>query len=456
MSRRRVLLAEAALVLVAAACAIAIALALTPDQTVSTAGQTVQVGVTGPSLSFSGPGELELFGQHIPTTTTFAGPVRPKLRLAHITLSQQLAEFTQSGAGEKSARSLQDALVRGFWHYFYWEIAVSGVAAILLMGALCGWLRRGWKHTVVLIGVGLLVTEAINLGAIMFTAYSAPGKLSKIHSLQELVGSAPRLPPPSSTALKTTGRKVVVLGDSTAAGLGNPPLPHPSAVDKACERSRDAYAVFVAQATGWDVTNLACSGATIAHGLLGVQHAGSRTVPAQLDNPAVADATTLIISIGANDVGWSDLLRVCAISANCDNRAERAYFQQRLAGFSAEYLQLLTDLQTLPNHPRVLVNLYYNPFSDKADCLADDGITSDKQKSMVSALSALNDILSSGAKAAAFSVARPDFAGHGLCSSDPWVQGVDAPAPFHPTAAGGLAIALADVPALQRTGGNPR
>jgi lysophospholipase L1-like esterase len=449
VNRLRAYLGEAALLLLAAACAIAIALALTPDQSVSTAGQTVQVGVTGPSLSLSGPGELDLFGQHIPTTTTFVGPVRPKLRLTHITLSQQLAEFTHSGAGEKPARSLQDALVSGWWHYFVWEIVISAAAAVLLVGALSGWLRRGWKHSVVLIAAGLLLTEAINLGAIMITAYSAPRKLSQIHSLQELVGSAPQLPPPSSTALKATGKKVVVLGDSTAAGLGNPPLPHPSAEDKACQRSRDAYAAFIAQATGWHVTNLACSGATIGHGLLGPQRVGSASVPAQLNNPAVADAATLIISVGANDVGWSDLLRVCAISADCNNKAERAYFQQRLAGFSAEYLQLLTYLQTLPNHPRVLVNLYYNPFSSAADCLADVGITSSKQKSMVSLLAALNDILSSGAETAAFAVARPDFTGHGLCSSAPWVQGVDAPAPFHPTAAGGLAIALADVPALQ-------
>jgi hypothetical protein len=52
--------------------------------------------------------------------------------------------------------------------------------------------------------------------------------------------------------------------------------------------------------------------------------------------------------------------------------------------------------------------------------------------------------LASGAKTASFTVAHPDFTGHGLCSSDPWVQGIASDAPFHPTAAGELAIALAD------------
>ncbi|HXP54367.1 MAG TPA: hypothetical protein VN847_05405, partial [Streptosporangiaceae bacterium] len=49
---------------------------------------------------------------------------------------------------------------------------------------------------------------------------------------------------------------------------------------------------------------------------------------------------------------------------------------------------------------------------------------------------------------------RPDFTGHALCDADPYVQGVGSPAPFHPTAAGELAIALADEQAL-RTAPSP-
>ena len=50
------------------------------------------------------------------------------------------------------------------------------------------------------------------------------------------------------------------------------------------------------------------------------------------------------------------------MSRACDNRASVAYFQKRLAAFAVSYYQLLQQLAVLPTHPRVLVNLYYDPF----------------------------------------------------------------------------------------------
>jgi lysophospholipase L1-like esterase len=197
------------------------------------------------------------------------------------------------------------------------------------------------------------------------------------------------------------------------------------------------------------VTNLACSDATIAEGVLGPQEHNGQLMPAQISDPAVTRASVVILSIGANDVEWGNLLRVCAVSPSCDDRAARAYFQQHLASFSAEYLQLLSDLQLLPSHPQVLVNLYYTPIDPEDQCLAAAGVTAEKQQSVLTTLAALNGILEKGAKAASFQVAQPDFSGHGVCSDSPYVQGVDAHAPFHPTAAGELAIALADEHALQ-------
>jgi hypothetical protein len=48
------------LLLGSAAAAIAIALQVTPMQTVSVAGQQIQVGASGPDLSYSGPGEVDI------------------------------------------------------------------------------------------------------------------------------------------------------------------------------------------------------------------------------------------------------------------------------------------------------------------------------------------------------------------------------------------------------------
>ena len=448
MSRPVRVLVEVVGVLAVAAASIAVALAVTPMQKVTAAGQTVAVGTTAPTWSLSGPAQLDLFGQHIPTNLVFFGPVRPRLVLTHITLSSQLKTFVGG-----SAQGLEDALATGFRHYFYWEIAIAGLTAVVLMGALTGWLRHQVKHTVLLVLAWVLVTEAINLGAVMLTAYSAPGKLRQVHSLQALVGSAPQLPDPPASTDKPPGTRVVVIGDSTASGWGLRPLPHGSKADLACNRSIDSYAQDLADANGWHVTNLACSDATIAEGVLGPQEHNGLLMPAQITDPAVAKASVVILSIGANDVEWGNLLRVCAVSPSCDDRAARAYFQQHLASFSAEYLQLLSDLQLLPNHPQVLVNLYYSPINPEDDCLAQAGVTREKQQSVLTTLAALNSILEKGAKAASFQVAQPDFSGHGVCSDSPYVQGVDAHAPFHPNAAGELAIALADEHALQASEG---
>jgi lysophospholipase L1-like esterase len=276
-----------------------------------------------------------------------------------------------------------------------------------------------------------------------------------VHSLQALVGSASLKPPPSTLAGGTGPGKVVVVGDSTAAGLGNRALPHATAQDKACGRSADTYARALAAVNRGQVTNLACSGATIAAGLLGSQRVGDISIPPQLDDPAVAQATTVIISIGANDVGWSTVLQVCAVSPSCLDNAVLAYLQQRLAGFSTDYLELLTALQSLSNHPRVLINLYYDPFSGDVSCLRSAGMTDAKLAAVNSALAALNKILSSGTKAASFTSAQPDFTGHGVCSEQPWVQGLHDHAPFHPTASGEWAIALTDERALNAASVTP-
>jgi lysophospholipase L1-like esterase len=244
-----------------------------------------------------------------------------------------------------------------------------------------------------------------------------------------------------------------VIGDSTAAGLGNRPVEHASASDKACRRSQDAFALDLAQANDWQITNLACSGATIPAGLLGPQDAGGRTIAPQLDAHAVANSDLVVVSIGANDVNWSLILRLCAISRDCANNAEQALFQQQLAEFSRSLLQLVSALQLLPNHPVVIINEYYDPFAGDTGCLARHGITDAKKRTLQSELSALNDTLAQSAKAAGFRLARPDFDGHGVCSHQPYVQGLDDPAPFHPTSSGELAIALADEQALHAQAG---
>jgi lysophospholipase L1-like esterase len=207
--------------------------------------------------------------------------------------------------------------------------------------------------------------------------------------------------------------------------------------------------VDLASVNGWRALNLACDSATIASGLLGPQSQGGLQMTPQVDSlNQVQDPTVVIVSVGADDLQWSTILQVCAATPQCDNRASNAYFQQKLAQFSTDYLQLLIQLGSLPGHPRVIINRYYDPFGSNVSCITQRGLTQAKVATIRTWLAALNQVLAKGAAQSGFLSPQPSFAGHTLCSPQPYVQGLSDVAPFHPTAEGQLAIALTDEVAL--------
>ena len=435
--------------LVTAAVAIGVALKVTPLQTVTVAGQVIKVGTSAPSLSFSGPGEVDLFGQSLPTHVTFLGPVRPRLQLTQITINSELTNFVQGAGPAGAERILGDRLASGWLQYFAWEIGLTAVGSLLLLGALAGWRRVPHQTTLKLLAGGLVLTEVINLGAIMLTAYTAPSTLRQVRSLSQLVGSEPRVTDARKGVPVPPGVRLVVIGDSTAAGAGLPAVRNASRADQACGRSTDSYAEDLARSNGWQVMNLACNSATISQGLLGPEGRGGETEPAQIDAAARAThASAIIVSVGADDLDWSAMLRLCAVARTCNDKATTAYFQQQLHSFSKNYLQLLDELAALPNHPQVIINRYYNPFDPQLTCLSRVGMTPAKMRTLSSRLATLNAVLAKGAAEFGFTSVKPDFTGHQLCTTQPYVQGLGDAAPFHPTAMGQLAIALADQAAL--------
>src|SRR5215470_8521347 len=449
--RQRLLLraAEVVALLVMAVVAIAVAIRITPVQTVSVAGQVITVSTTAPSLSLSGPGEVDLFGQSLPTTLRFPGPLRPRLALSQITINSELTNFVRGVGPEGAERALGRQLADGWKRYFAWETAIAGLGALVLLGAVAGWRRLPRRTTIQLLVAGLLVTEVINVGAIIITASRAPALLRQVSSLNQLVGSAP---PPQ---VQVTGRplpkvQAVVLGDSTAAGEGLPVATTSSPLSRVCGRSQDSYAQVLAAVNGWRVLNLACSSATIADGLLGPQYRNGKLIPPQLASAQRArNASVIIVNIGANDLGWAMMVGYCQVAPRCDDKATTAYFQQQLHSFSKDYLELLSQLATLPGHPRVIINQYYDPFGPEQTCLGRAGLTPAKLAILTSRLSTLNAVLAKGATEFRFLSPQPDFTGHQLCTSQPYVQWFGDPAPFHPTALGQLAIALTDQAALR-------
>lgn len=449
-------LIDVLLIVVATAVAIAVALWLTPMQTVEAVGQTIRVGATTPSLSWSGPGQVDLFGQELPTTVEFSGPIRPRLELTDLQLTEQLTGLAGPDSDESTRSAAQqeltDGLVTGWRNYLIVQVLIVAGVMVLLLGAVAGWQRRSLRPSITFVLVGTVIAVAINVGAFVATALATQGQLREIDSFAALVGAAPAATPtPRETPTGEAG-KVVVIGDSTAAGIGNPPLAAPTPEDSACERTTGSFAAALDRSTEWGVTNLACSSATIRQGLLGEQERGGEQVPPQLARALAAAPGALIISIGANDVRWSQMIGLCATLPDCGGAAADAYFRQQLSAFTRDYYVLLTQLRSLPNPPTVVINQYYDPLSGDTACVQDLGITPEKEEVLRGWLQDMNDVLAEGAKASSFRTAHPSFAGHGVCAKAPFVQSIDGAAPLHPTTAGGLAIALADQAALLESG----
>ena len=423
--------------------AIWLALRVTPLQTVSAAGQTAQVGATLPNAGIKGSGELDLFGQVMATKPQFTGPIRPRLALEHVTIDPQVVQMLRTDGPQKVELTLSQQLAAGWERYFLWETLIAiGFAAIPLVAVAAVRKRPAiWK----MVAIGVAVVCVVNVGGILLTASGTPKVLRSVKTLDDLVGVDPATEPPP-VGKPQPGVQAVVIGDSTASGWGLPWGPNPSDLDKACGRSPDAYASDLAAANNWNVLNLACGSATILNGLIGpeVLSNGQIAAPQLPEAEAASHAKLIIVSVGADDLSWSVMTRMCAAAAVCNDKVSSAYFSQLLDTFTRNYYELLSDLDRLPWHPAVLVNQYYSPFGSSIGCLRHYGITPAKERVLLSRLGQLNTVLAQGAGLFGFGVAAPQFTGHELCTPDPYVQGPGDPAPLHPNAPGELAIALAD------------
>jgi lysophospholipase L1-like esterase len=423
--------------------AIWLALRVAPLQTVSAAGQTAQVGATLPTASLHGPGELDLFGQVMATKPNFSGPIRPKLALEHITIDSQVIQVLRAEGPSKVELTLSQQLAAGWERYFLWETLIAAGFAIVPLVAIAAVRRRPaiWK----MLATGIAAVVVVNVGGIALTASGTPQVLRSVKTLDDLVGVDP-ITGTTAVGPAQPGVQAVVIGDSTAAGWGLPWGPNPTAEDEACGRSPESYAADLAAANQWNVLSVACGSATIENGLLGPEVLyNGEIAPPQLPQAAAAThAKVVIVSVGADDLSWSVMTQLCAASAVCDDKVSSAYFAQLLDTFTRNYYQLLSDLESLPAHPAVLINQYYSPFGTNVGCLQQYGMTPAKVKVLLARLQQLNTVLQQGANLFGFGVATPRFTGHELCTADPWVQGPSDPAPLHPNAAGELAIALAD------------
>jgi len=166
---------------------------------------------------------------------------------------------------------------------------------------------------------------------------------------------------------------------------------------------------------------------------------------------AFADGVPDIITmtVGANDARWTQFLRKCQI-ATCGTAFDNASSKVLRGDLRVELYWTLYRIEQLSdgNPPTVLMNGYYAPFAS-AVCSGTEKITAAERNWLRISTTNLNQAIRSVANRFSFAQYVPvSFAGHEMCSTDPWVQGLNDPMPFHPTEAGQTAIADANLRVL--------
>lgn len=262
-----------------------------------------------------------------------------------------------------------------------------------------------------------------------------------------VIASWPRATPAVSTKTKSTAPSYLIsLGDSVAAGDGLP-LSNDIGWSAACAQSNEAYPNIVAQQLHLKLLQLACSGAKTTNGILYPQTASNQTVPSQLDTarPYIR-GNDVVITVGANDVDWGDMLLECAKN-NCISTANLTLYQQNLAKLQTNLTQVLRTINSYHPHT-VVLNTYYSLLANTDTCLEQYDISSASIAWVNAREATLNNTIAMIAEKAGAKSVPINFAGHMLCGQDSWIQNLSDNAPLHPTQAGQRQIAKEDLSVL--------
>ncbi len=243
-----------------------------------------------------------------------------------------------------------------------------------------------------------------------------------------VLGLALALPAVALTASPAyaAGISYAALGDSYSSGVGTNDY-YPGS--GSCERSPESYAAL--WAAGHAVASFdfaACGGAT-TDDVRASQLSGLST------------ATTLVsITIGGNDAGFATVVTTCQLGTDgiCDAAvaAARAYATTILPG---KLDQTYAAIRARAPHARLVVLGYPDLFELTSSCGL-LGMSLHKRTTLDRGADALASVIAGRAAAAGatFVDARPYFAGHGICASSAWINGVTLPLTdsYHPKASG--------------------
>jgi lysophospholipase L1-like esterase len=211
----------------------------------------------------------------------------------------------------------------------------------------------------------------------------------------------------------------VALGDSYSSGVGTREY-----YDAGCKRSNFSYPVKIANARGYPLKHVACSGARI---------------PDVRNNQlsALSSATGLVtISIGGNDAGFSNVITECAKPwpYTCWGKIDTAqsFIQNTLPG---QLDSLYNDIRARAPNAHVVVVGYPRIFNGE-ECNLGARISSGEQAELNDTANLLSNTISAAAAAHGFDYVDPRgaFTGHAVCDDVEWVNGLSNPIEesYHP------------------------
>jgi lysophospholipase L1-like esterase len=213
----------------------------------------------------------------------------------------------------------------------------------------------------------------------------------------------------------------VALGDSYSSGVGAP------GQSGSCLVGTNGYpAQWAAKYDPKTYVNAACSGAVTTD-----------VINNQVSS--LSSGTDLVtITIGGNDVGFSTVVLTCTVASynDCNTAVEnaRTYAENT---FPPLLDSTYAAIKSHAPNAEVVVLSYPLLFDTTTSSCGVGGMSLAKRQIINDGDNELDDIIKTHAQAAGFTYgeARTTFAGHGVCASTPWINGlqiISATDSFHP------------------------
>jgi lysophospholipase L1-like esterase len=294
-------------------------------------------------------------------------------------------------------------------------------------------------------GTTTMVTDG-HTTSLAWTGLAPGATLCVTVSAENVSGSSA---PSAASCVTVPQPTYAIVGDSYSSGQGAGNYdPGTDTTSDQCHRTANSFGrqyaagppVVYAPA---DVAQPACSGATIAN----LTTTGQFGEPAQISQiPPTANLVT--VTIGGNDAGFAGVLARCVLLLSCEDY----YTQDDANNLDVAIDSLATPLtnayeavRAQAPHARIVVLTYpgiLTPPGPVSGCAGELGMSSSDISWLIEETEHLDDVISDAAAAAGVEVLdeRDAFVGHEICSSTPWVNGLqilsDFSDSFHPNTLG--------------------